>query len=356
MKPRPTAPFPGWRKPVGARSHLFGTDNDALRFGHPRSDWKKRAIPSGSSINNDDVPHTLSLSRAEGRREDPDDESSSSPVLLVTTGGGSCVFTGMTDCSVGGTAESTETTVETVNADTAHSIDDRPQVSILEPLDANVKKTTPKQAKVIDGGPSMRVGETLRLGEVLTPKGGGVQLRQDAMGSIVLEQTDGTQLDADEESGEVWIEPFRSTGFSGQPVKKGFFEKWRRRRQGKDQRQRKTFSCPSEEATRAGITCQQVQKKPRWISEKSRSMSQGYLRVTNRGELEIMKGFEVVTVKPAELVEEERGLRRWFSAQKELYLPESQEYELRVVDTGFEVWLGTVRVWGFQAFSSEGGG
>lgn len=65
----------------------------------------------------------------------------------------------------------------------------------------------------------------------------------------------------------------------------GFFEKWRRRRQGKDQRQRKTFSCPSEEATRAGITCQQVQKKPRWISEKSRSMSRGYLRVTNRGEL-----------------------------------------------------------------------
>lgn len=125
MKPRPTAPFPGWRKPVGARSHLFGTDNDALRFGHPRSDWKKRAIPSGSSINNDDVPHTFSLSRAEGRREDPDDESSSSPVLLVTTGGGSCVFTGMTDCSVGGTAESTETTVETVNADTAHGIDDR---------------------------------------------------------------------------------------------------------------------------------------------------------------------------------------------------------------------------------------
>ena len=68
----------------------------------------------------------------------------------------------------------------------------------------------------------------------------------------------------------------------------------------------------------------------------------------------VTKGRKRVIVGPPPAAKK-KGWRRSFPEQAlEVFRPESDDYELRVVKTGIEVWLGPERVWGLKAFPSEG--
>ena len=69
---------------------------------------------------------------------------------------------------------------------------------------------------------------------------------------------------------------------------------------------------------------------------------------------EVTKGRKRVLVGPPPAAKK-KGWRRSFPEQAlEVFRPESDHYELRVVKTGIEVWLGPERVWRLKAFPLEG--
>ena len=64
----------------------------------------------------------------------------------------------------------------------------RSQVAPTEPLKDNPDVKITHEPRVVDGGPSIRVGETFAAGQVLVSKEGAIQLHVDAAGSIVLQK------------------------------------------------------------------------------------------------------------------------------------------------------------------------
>ena len=135
-KPRPTPPFPERRKLVREKSRIFSGDEDTPDLGHARSEWKNVASigrgSSGSSSSNDNVPHVLTTSLAEGSSEDPSKESNASVSIVSrsralhaipeTTVRAWVRATAMADRVVRKVGEGE--TRERVNADVAQDIDD----------------------------------------------------------------------------------------------------------------------------------------------------------------------------------------------------------------------------------------
>ncbi|CAM9437688.1 unnamed protein product [Sphacelaria rigidula] len=360
----PTLPFLGWRKPTKNRNGMSSRGlgyKCAANLGQPRPEWGQLALPSRTrrSSNVHNVRQTFSILPTEGSDKYRNKQGSSgtatnsSPVLISTPGGIRESFApaiDMTGNRVGGTIGGKDT-VKGVNADVAPSVD-WPQHPIFEAFDANYNEGVFEYDVIEDRGASMRVGDTLGPGEVLTSQEGDVELLVDEMGSIVMKQTLQTDgwMGAGEESRDVTIDLFRSS-FPGKPIRKlqGVLERLQRLGEGKSQQQPKIISCG------AGITCRRLPSKPRGKMEKSSSTSsEVFLRVTNHGELEITKGRKRMIIEPAPPAKK-KGWRRSFPVRAlQVFRPESDDYELRVVETGFEVWLGTVRVWGFETFPWEG--